>query len=82
QSNFPNQTSVADKAPFIGVDVVHGGAAATISSIDAGETIRQEVEVPQSNFPNQTLVADEAPFIDVDVVHGGAATTVSSIDAG
>ncbi|GJZ10673.1 hypothetical protein Tco_0545432 [Tanacetum coccineum] len=34
-SNFPNETPVADEAPFIGVDVVHGGAAATVSSIDA-----------------------------------------------
>ncbi|GJV90898.1 hypothetical protein Tco_1538711 [Tanacetum coccineum] len=47
-----------------------------------GETIRQEVEIPQSNFPSQTPVADEAAFTGVDVVHGGAATTISSIDAG
>ncbi|GJW32376.1 hypothetical protein Tco_0052408 [Tanacetum coccineum] len=47
-----------------------------------GETIKQEVEIPQSNFPTQTLVADEAAFTGVDVIHGGAATTVSSIDAG
>ncbi|GJQ92720.1 hypothetical protein Tco_0003859 [Tanacetum coccineum] len=37
QSNFPTQTQVADKAAFTGVDVVHGGAATTVSSIDAGQ---------------------------------------------
>ncbi|GKE99386.1 hypothetical protein Tco_0022737, partial [Tanacetum coccineum] len=36
ESNFPTQTPIADKATFTGVDVVHGGAATTISSIDAG----------------------------------------------
>ncbi|GJR83967.1 hypothetical protein Tco_0154752 [Tanacetum coccineum] len=33
-----------------------------------GETIRQEVEIPQSNFPTQTPVADEAAFTGVNVV--------------
>ncbi|GJT67465.1 hypothetical protein Tco_1018945 [Tanacetum coccineum] len=33
--NFPTQTLVADEAAFTGVDVVHGGAANTVSSIDA-----------------------------------------------
>ncbi|GKD79032.1 hypothetical protein Tco_1341653, partial [Tanacetum coccineum] len=37
QSNFPTQTSVADEAAFTGVDVVHGGATTTVSSIDAGQ---------------------------------------------
>ncbi|GJT41143.1 putative reverse transcriptase domain-containing protein [Tanacetum coccineum] len=37
QSNFPTQTLVADEAAFTGVDVVHGGAATTVSSIDAGQ---------------------------------------------
>ncbi|GJT73807.1 hypothetical protein Tco_1033093 [Tanacetum coccineum] len=37
QSNFPTQTPVADEAAFTGVDVVHGGAATTVSSIDAGQ---------------------------------------------
>ncbi|GJR24202.1 hypothetical protein Tco_0972729 [Tanacetum coccineum] len=36
-SNFPTQTPVADEAAFIGVDDVHGGAATTVSSIDAGQ---------------------------------------------
>ncbi|GKA46699.1 putative ribonuclease H-like domain-containing protein [Tanacetum coccineum] len=36
QSNFPTQTLVADKAAFTGVNVVHGRAATTVSSIDAG----------------------------------------------
>ncbi|GJY41911.1 hypothetical protein Tco_0429181 [Tanacetum coccineum] len=37
QSNFPTQTPVADEATFTCVDVVHGGAATTVSSIDAGQ---------------------------------------------
>ncbi|GKC18170.1 hypothetical protein Tco_1014952 [Tanacetum coccineum] len=37
QSNFPTQTPVADEAAFTCVDVVHGGAATTISSIDTGQ---------------------------------------------
>ncbi|GJZ41708.1 hypothetical protein Tco_0588594 [Tanacetum coccineum] len=37
QSNFPTQTPVADEAAFTGVDVVHGRAATTVSSIDAGQ---------------------------------------------
>ncbi|GJV30336.1 hypothetical protein Tco_1386784 [Tanacetum coccineum] len=37
QSNFPTQTPVADEAAFIGVYVVHGGAATTVSSIDVGQ---------------------------------------------
>ncbi|GJW16408.1 hypothetical protein Tco_0020541 [Tanacetum coccineum] len=37
QSNFPTQTLVADEAAFTGADVVHGGAATTVSSIDAGQ---------------------------------------------
>ncbi|GKE78790.1 hypothetical protein Tco_1544910, partial [Tanacetum coccineum] len=37
RSNFPTQTPFADEAAFTGVDVVHGGAATTVSSIDAGQ---------------------------------------------
>ncbi|GJS58046.1 ribonuclease H-like domain-containing protein [Tanacetum coccineum] len=47
-----------------------------------GETIRQEVKIPQFNFPTQTPVADEAAFTGVDVVHRGNAINISSIDAG
>ncbi|GJS44571.1 hypothetical protein Tco_0594692 [Tanacetum coccineum] len=36
QPNSPTYTNVADEAAFISLDVVHGGAATTISSIDAG----------------------------------------------
>ncbi|GJX92429.1 hypothetical protein Tco_0345755 [Tanacetum coccineum] len=35
QSNFPTQTPVADEAAFTCVNVVHGGAVTTVSSIDA-----------------------------------------------
>ncbi|GJZ68680.1 hypothetical protein Tco_0631920 [Tanacetum coccineum] len=37
QSNLSTQAPVADEAAFIGVDVVHGGATTTVSSIDAGQ---------------------------------------------
>ncbi|GJX47675.1 retrovirus-related pol polyprotein from transposon TNT 1-94 [Tanacetum coccineum] len=37
QSNFPTQTLVVDEAAFIGVDVVHRGAANIVSSMDAGQ---------------------------------------------
>ncbi|GKA63597.1 hypothetical protein Tco_0763203 [Tanacetum coccineum] len=36
QSNFPTHTLIADEVAFTGVDVVHGGAATIVSSIDAG----------------------------------------------
>ncbi|GKE20728.1 hypothetical protein Tco_1432240, partial [Tanacetum coccineum] len=38
QSNFPTQTLVADEAAFTGVNIVHGEAATTVSSIDAGQS--------------------------------------------
>ncbi|GJZ43092.1 hypothetical protein Tco_0590347 [Tanacetum coccineum] len=34
---FPTQTHVADEAASTGVDVRHGGAATTVSSLDAGQ---------------------------------------------
>ncbi|GKA45207.1 putative ribonuclease H-like domain-containing protein [Tanacetum coccineum] len=34
--SYPTYTNVADEAAFTSVDVVHGGAATTVSSIDAG----------------------------------------------
>ncbi|GJV08340.1 hypothetical protein Tco_1345996, partial [Tanacetum coccineum] len=35
--NFPTQTLVVDEAAFISVDVIHGGAATTVSNIDVGQ---------------------------------------------
>ncbi|GJW36100.1 retrovirus-related pol polyprotein from transposon TNT 1-94 [Tanacetum coccineum] len=37
QPSSPTQTHVADEAASIGVDVRHGGAATTVSSLDAGQ---------------------------------------------
>ncbi|GJZ69843.1 hypothetical protein Tco_0633393 [Tanacetum coccineum] len=37
QPSSPTYTNVADEAAFISVDVVHGGATTTVSSIDAGQ---------------------------------------------
>ncbi|GJX02281.1 hypothetical protein Tco_0186194, partial [Tanacetum coccineum] len=37
QPSSPTYTNVADEAAFTSVDVVHGGAATTVSSIDTGQ---------------------------------------------
>ncbi|GKE44403.1 hypothetical protein Tco_1471687 [Tanacetum coccineum] len=37
QPSSPTQTHVADEAASTGVDVRHGGAATTVSSLDAGQ---------------------------------------------
>ncbi|GJX03586.1 hypothetical protein Tco_0189502 [Tanacetum coccineum] len=37
QPRFPTQTNVADEAASTGVDVRHGGAATTVTSLDAGQ---------------------------------------------
>ncbi|GJT97535.1 hypothetical protein Tco_1093053 [Tanacetum coccineum] len=37
QSRSPTQTNVADEAASTGVDVRHGGAATTVTSLDAGQ---------------------------------------------
>ncbi|GKD09788.1 hypothetical protein Tco_1189473 [Tanacetum coccineum] len=37
QPKSPTQTNVADEAASIGVDVKHGGAATTVTSLDAGQ---------------------------------------------
>ncbi|GJZ23025.1 hypothetical protein Tco_0560484 [Tanacetum coccineum] len=37
QPRYPTQTNVADEAASTGVDVRHGGAATTVTSLDAGQ---------------------------------------------
>ncbi|GKF45035.1 hypothetical protein Tco_0131587, partial [Tanacetum coccineum] len=37
QPRSPTQTNVADEAASIGVDIRHGGAATTVTSLDAGQ---------------------------------------------
>ncbi|GJW36239.1 putative ribonuclease H-like domain-containing protein [Tanacetum coccineum] len=59
QSNFPTRTSVVDEAAFTGVDVVLGGSATTVSSIDAGQgsgTIPKSPTMPHdSPLPGERL---------------------------
>ncbi|GKA41378.1 hypothetical protein Tco_0733971 [Tanacetum coccineum] len=47
-------TNVADKAAFISVDVVHGGAATTVSSIDAGQG--------SGNIPKSPTMPHDSPI--------------------
>ncbi|GKE47353.1 hypothetical protein Tco_1478611 [Tanacetum coccineum] len=54
QSNFPTQTPVADEATFTCVDVVHGGAATTVSSIDAGQS--------SGNITKSPTMAHDSPL--------------------
>ncbi|GKB08210.1 hypothetical protein Tco_0836494, partial [Tanacetum coccineum] len=55
QSNFPTQTLVANKAAFTGVNVVHGGAATTVSSIDARQG--------SSNIPKSPTMPHHSPLL-------------------
>ncbi|GJX14788.1 hypothetical protein Tco_0206546 [Tanacetum coccineum] len=50
QPSSPTYTNVADEVAFISVDVVHGGAATTVSSIDArqGSVDSLETELKQT----------------------------------
>ncbi|GKC35462.1 hypothetical protein Tco_1047846, partial [Tanacetum coccineum] len=64
QSNFPTQIPVADEAAFTGVDVVHGRAAITVSSIDTGQgsgNITKSFTMPHDSplLGGQTLGSDE-----------------------
>ncbi|GJZ92166.1 hypothetical protein Tco_0664231 [Tanacetum coccineum] len=51
QSNFPTQTLVTDEAAFTGVDVIHGGAATIVSSINAGQGVGEEVRTDCQGKP-------------------------------
>ncbi|GJU52453.1 putative ribonuclease H-like domain-containing protein [Tanacetum coccineum] len=68
QSNFPTQTPVAYEATFTGVDVVHGGAATTDSSIDAGhgsgnipkvKKLEQTVKISQARRRSKIVVFED-----------------------
>nr|GEW76485.1 putative ribonuclease H-like domain-containing protein [Tanacetum cinerariifolium] len=49
QSNFPIQTLVADEDAFTSVDVVHGGAATTVSSIDV-DSLETELKQTKQTY--------------------------------
>ncbi|GJS19205.1 ribonuclease H-like domain-containing protein [Tanacetum coccineum] len=50
----PTYTNVADKDAFISMDVVHGGAATTVSSIDAGQG--------SGNIPKSPTMPHDSPL--------------------
>ncbi|GJZ58042.1 hypothetical protein Tco_0613536 [Tanacetum coccineum] len=54
QSNFPTQTPVADEVAFTGVDVVYGGAATTVSSINVGQG--------SGNIPKSPTLPHDSPL--------------------
>ncbi|GKD58491.1 hypothetical protein Tco_1296000 [Tanacetum coccineum] len=54
QLSSPTYTNVADEATFINVDVVHGGAATTVSSIDVGHG--------SGNIPKSPTMPYDSPF--------------------
>ncbi|GJV52839.1 hypothetical protein Tco_1448580 [Tanacetum coccineum] len=64
QPKSPTQTNIADKAASTGVDVRHGGAATTVTSLDAGQSSGNIDKTPSmphnSPLPRvHTLVSDE-----------------------
>ncbi|GJX33640.1 hypothetical protein Tco_0243495 [Tanacetum coccineum] len=54
QPSSPTYTNVADEAAFTSVDVVHGGAATTVSSIDAGQG--------SGNIPKSPTMPHDSPL--------------------
>ncbi|GJX53361.1 hypothetical protein Tco_0281730 [Tanacetum coccineum] len=54
QSNFPTQTPVADEVAFTSVNVVHEGAATTVSSIDVGQG--------SGNIPKSPTMPHDSPL--------------------
>ncbi|GKF36332.1 hypothetical protein Tco_0113090, partial [Tanacetum coccineum] len=55
QPSSPTYTNVADEAAFTNVDVVHGGAATTVSSIDAGQV--------SGNIPKSPTMPHDSPLL-------------------
>ncbi|GKA82532.1 putative ribonuclease H-like domain-containing protein, partial [Tanacetum coccineum] len=54
QPSSPTYTNVADEATFTSVDVVHGGVATTVSSIDAGQD--------NGNIPKSPTMPHNSPL--------------------
>ncbi|GJU88591.1 hypothetical protein Tco_1301014 [Tanacetum coccineum] len=54
QPSSPTYTNVVDEATFTSVDVVHGGAATTVFSIDAGQG--------SGNIPKSPTIAHDSPL--------------------
>ncbi|GJS79203.1 hypothetical protein Tco_0729084 [Tanacetum coccineum] len=55
QPSSPPHTNVADKAASIGVDVRHGGAATTVSSLDAGKGSGNNDKTPTIPYDSPLL---------------------------
>ncbi|GKD75657.1 hypothetical protein Tco_1333939, partial [Tanacetum coccineum] len=54
QPSSPTYTNVADEATFTSVDVIHGGVATTVSSIDAGQG--------NGNIPKSPTMPHDSPL--------------------
>ncbi|GJV77481.1 putative ribonuclease H-like domain-containing protein [Tanacetum coccineum] len=87
QSNFPTQTPVANEAAFTGVNVIHGGAATTVSSIDArqgGGNIPKSPTMPHhSPLPrDHTYGSDEGslPLHELTVLYIKFSNKVESLE--
>ncbi|GKG04256.1 hypothetical protein Tco_0314643, partial [Tanacetum coccineum] len=55
QPSSPTYTNVVDEATFTSVDVVHGGAATTVSSIDVGQG--------GGNIPKSLTMPHDSPLL-------------------
>ncbi|GKE02260.1 hypothetical protein Tco_1390243, partial [Tanacetum coccineum] len=60
QPSTPTQTHVADEAASTGVDVKHGGAAITISSLDAGQG--------SGNIDKTPAMPHDSPLLGVHIL--------------
>ncbi|GJT09990.1 hypothetical protein Tco_0857032 [Tanacetum coccineum] len=58
QPSSPTQTHVADEAASIGVDVRHGGAATTVSSLDADMAVLIGIDGAQTQRHDHEIEAD------------------------
>ncbi|GJW12170.1 hypothetical protein Tco_1577997 [Tanacetum coccineum] len=91
QSNFPTQTLVADEAAFTGVDVVHGGVATTVSSIDAGQgsgnitkshTMPDDSPLPGGHTPGKILSNQGWSLIEVKWIGCGISLVTPYVKLG
>ncbi|GKA31857.1 hypothetical protein Tco_0718224 [Tanacetum coccineum] len=64
QSSSPTYTNVADEAAFTSMDVVHGGAATTVSSIDAGQGSGADVQDSQARRRSKIVVSDDEESLE------------------
>ncbi|GJV88522.1 hypothetical protein Tco_1532460 [Tanacetum coccineum] len=68
QLSFPPHTNVADEAASTGVNVRHGGAATTVTSLDAGQgklkKLEKIVKTSQARRRSRVVISDEKELED------------------